>query len=141
MKKGAVHEAIRKLKVEHPVQIGGEVDNATCDCESPLKGSESTTGSCFQKSKMTLSRAQGDVFERRVLRLGEHGVGALFQFLRGHVFLMRRKHPGVTERIFKLATPVPIELILEGLQDFRASGHSALDDRINVFKINHHRGG
>ena|SRR5438874_13512511 len=56
---------------------------------------------------------------------------------RRDVFLVRRDMPDVAERIDNATIAVSIELVLQRFFDGRAGGHGLIEDRIDVFDVDH----
>jgi len=86
---------------------------------SPLHGRMA----CVRKQ----AQYQGDVLE--------HGLGALLYLIGRQFFLVGRKKPDVSERVFQCAGSVAVQLVLHRFDDRCARANSPIKDGVHIFDV------
>lgn len=74
---------------------------------------------------------------RRSIRvmLLEHGLGALLYLIGRQFFLVGRKKPDVSERVFQCAGSVAVQLVLHRFDDRCARANSPIKDGVHIFDV------
>src|SRR2546423_5029409 len=67
--------------------------------------------------------------------------GATFQLFRRDIFFMCREMPNMTKWIEDSSHAITIELVLQSFLDRRSRGYRLIENRINVFNVNHEADG